>query len=160
MRYSTSYADPVLKMREHLCFCFCIFLIQLYSAIASACNFPPNAGLEKRANFSTLNIGLSGSGDRTRVTCGAGSGDNCSAINYDSLGSSFQGLWISRFREGQTAAPSQLILQTLAQIAATGIVLGCSACRVERFTTRAQLKIKCIMQFFSVMAYLRSGQQQ
>jgi hypothetical protein len=34
MRYSTFYADPGLKMREHHRFRYCNFFIQLYSAIA------------------------------------------------------------------------------------------------------------------------------
>jgi hypothetical protein len=44
---------------------------------------PPDAGLQKRANFSTLIVDLSGTGDRTRATCVAGNGDNRSAIYYD-----------------------------------------------------------------------------
>jgi hypothetical protein len=63
--------------------CYCNFLIQLYSAIAT-CNVLPDAGLQKRANFSTLIVGLAGTGNRTRATCVAGTGTNCSAIHYDS----------------------------------------------------------------------------
>jgi hypothetical protein len=44
---------------------------------------PPDAGLEKRDTFSTIVIGLAGTGDRTRATCVAGSGNNSSAIYYD-----------------------------------------------------------------------------
>jgi hypothetical protein len=50
----------------------------------STCNVPPDAGLQKRATFSTLIVGLARTGDRTRATCGAGSGNNHSAIHYDS----------------------------------------------------------------------------
>jgi hypothetical protein len=48
-------------------------------------NVPPDAGLQKRANFSTLIIGLAGTGDRAQATCVASSGDNRSAIHYDNL---------------------------------------------------------------------------
>jgi hypothetical protein len=43
----------------------------------------PDAGLQKRANFSTLMVGLAGTGDQTRAACVAGSGTNRSAIHYD-----------------------------------------------------------------------------
>jgi hypothetical protein len=43
---------------------------------------PPGAGLQKRANFSTLIVGLAGTENRTRDTCVAGSGKNRSAIHY------------------------------------------------------------------------------
>jgi hypothetical protein len=45
-------------------------------------NQPPDAGLHKRATFSTLNVGLSGTGNRTLATCVASSGSNRSAIHY------------------------------------------------------------------------------
>jgi hypothetical protein len=45
---------------------------------------PREAGLQKRANFPTLIIGLAGTGDQTRATCVAGSGANHSAIQYHS----------------------------------------------------------------------------
>jgi hypothetical protein len=45
-------------------------------------NVPPYAGLQKRATFSTLNVGLAGTGNRTRATCVASSGTNHSAIHY------------------------------------------------------------------------------
>jgi hypothetical protein len=43
---------------------------------------PPDAGLQKRATFSTLHIGLDGTGNRTLATCVASSGTNRSAIHY------------------------------------------------------------------------------
>jgi hypothetical protein len=41
-----------------------------------------NVGLQKRDTFSTLNVGLAGTGNRTRATCEASSGTNRSAIHY------------------------------------------------------------------------------
>jgi hypothetical protein len=49
----------------------------------SACNVPPDAWLQKKTNFSTLIVGLVGTGDRSRATCVAGSGNNLLAIHYD-----------------------------------------------------------------------------
>jgi hypothetical protein len=54
-RNSTSYADPGLKIREHLRFCFCYLTIQCN---CSACEVSPDKGLQKRATFSTLIVGL------------------------------------------------------------------------------------------------------
>jgi hypothetical protein len=54
-----------------------------------ACNVPPDAGLQKRANSSTLIVGLAGTGDRARATCVSGIGNNCSAIYYDTVMISF-----------------------------------------------------------------------
>jgi hypothetical protein len=33
MQYSTSYADPGLKMQEHLCFCYCNFFYSTLSRV-------------------------------------------------------------------------------------------------------------------------------
>jgi hypothetical protein len=41
-------------------------------------------GLTMWATFSTLNVGLAGTGNRTRATCVASSGTNRSAIHYAS----------------------------------------------------------------------------
>jgi hypothetical protein len=38
-------------------------------SIAVLENVPPDAGLHKRDTFSTLNVGLAGTGDRTWATC-------------------------------------------------------------------------------------------
>jgi hypothetical protein len=45
-------------------------------------NVPPEAGLQKRASFCTLNVGLAGTGNQTQATCVASSGTNRSAIHY------------------------------------------------------------------------------
>jgi hypothetical protein len=45
-------------------------------------NVPSEAGLQKRATFSTLNVGLAGTGNQTLATCEASSGTNRSAIHY------------------------------------------------------------------------------
>jgi hypothetical protein len=70
-----------------------ILLLQLfYPTIQCKCNaciVSPDAGLQKRANFSTLIIGLARTRDQTQATCMAGSGNNRSAIHYDSDSSSF-----------------------------------------------------------------------
>jgi hypothetical protein len=59
---------------------------------------PPDAGLQKRANFSTLIVGLAVTGDQTRAIRVAGSGDNRSAIYYD-LVWAFYRLVVGRMRE-------------------------------------------------------------
>jgi hypothetical protein len=43
----------------------------------------PDAGLQKRATFSTIIVVLAGTGNQTRATCKAGSGTNRSAIHYN-----------------------------------------------------------------------------
>jgi hypothetical protein len=95
MRYSTSYVDPGHNMREHLC--FCVFWLQRHNSgpgkglhrqsnlpqslhrllatvknlthyiisIAVLENVPPDTGLQNRDIFSTLNIGLAGTGNWT-----------------------------------------------------------------------------------------------
>jgi hypothetical protein len=66
---------------RHSCFAACTF-VQLHSQVSSTAkilthfiisiavleNVPPDAGLQKRATFSTLNVGLAGIGNRTRAT--------------------------------------------------------------------------------------------
>jgi hypothetical protein len=61
-----------------------IFLTYFIILIAVLENVPPDAGIQKRANFSTLNIGLAGTGNRTRATCVASSGTVRLAIHYTS----------------------------------------------------------------------------
>jgi hypothetical protein len=51
-------------------------------SIAGLENVPPDAGFQKRASFSTLNVGLAGIGNRTRATSVASSGTSRSAIHY------------------------------------------------------------------------------
>jgi hypothetical protein len=57
-------------------------LIHFIISIAVLENVPPDAGLQKRATFSTLNVGLTGTGYQTLATCVASSGTNRSAIHY------------------------------------------------------------------------------
>jgi hypothetical protein len=55
-------------------------------SIAVLENVPPDAGVQKRATFSTLNIGSSGRDrESNRANCVASSGTNRSAILYTSL---------------------------------------------------------------------------
>jgi hypothetical protein len=58
-----------LKMQEHLCLGYCKKLTHFLISIAVLENVPPDAGLQKRDTFSTLNVGLAGTGDRTWATC-------------------------------------------------------------------------------------------
>jgi hypothetical protein len=51
-------------------------------SIAVLENVPPDAGLQIRDTFSTLNIGLAGTGNRTQATCVASSGTTRSTIHY------------------------------------------------------------------------------
>jgi hypothetical protein len=60
---------------------FNLFIVSI--AVLENANVPPDQGLQKRANFSTLIVGLAGTGDQNRATCVAGSGANRSAIHYD-----------------------------------------------------------------------------
>jgi hypothetical protein len=78
MRYYMSYADLIFAFAT-------AFLHPTIQCNYRACNVPPDAGLQKRVNFSTLIVGLAGTGDRTRTTCVAGSGHNRSAIHYDTI---------------------------------------------------------------------------
>jgi hypothetical protein len=55
-------------------FATAIFFYQTIQCNCSACNVPPDTGLQKRATFSTLIIGLARTGNRTRANCVAGSG--------------------------------------------------------------------------------------
>jgi hypothetical protein len=58
------------------------FQTHVIISIAVLENVPPVAGLQKRDSFSTLLVGLAGTGNRTRATCVASSGTNRSAIHY------------------------------------------------------------------------------
>jgi hypothetical protein len=54
-------------------------------SIAVLENVPPDAGLQtEKSHFSTLNVGLAGTGNRTWSTCVAGSVTRRSAIHYAS----------------------------------------------------------------------------
>jgi hypothetical protein len=58
------------------------FLLTHFIISIAVLEMPPGAGLQKRATFSTLNVGLAGTGNRTWATCVASSGTNRSAIYY------------------------------------------------------------------------------
>jgi hypothetical protein len=66
------------QLRLRYCKKFNPFII----SIAVLENVPPDAGLQKRATFSTLNVGLAGTGNQTRATCVASSVARRSAIHY------------------------------------------------------------------------------
>jgi hypothetical protein len=114
MRDSTSYADPGLKMRDTFALATVLtlksdpehplfkgantvsptsksqqtlatakFLTDFIISIAVLENVPLSRVTEK-SNFSTLNVGLAGTGNRTRATCMAGSVSRRSAIHYAS----------------------------------------------------------------------------
>jgi hypothetical protein len=59
-----------------------IFFTHFIISIAVLENVPPDAGLQKRATFSDLNVGLAGTGNQTPATCVASSDTNRSAIHY------------------------------------------------------------------------------
>jgi hypothetical protein len=59
-----------------------IFLTHFIISITVLENVPPDAGLQKRATFSTRNVGLAGTGNQTRAAGVASSGTNRSAIHY------------------------------------------------------------------------------
>jgi hypothetical protein len=59
-----------------------IFVTHFIILIAVLENVPPDAGLQKRATFSTLNKGLVSTVNRTRATCMTSSGTDGSAIHY------------------------------------------------------------------------------
>jgi hypothetical protein len=59
-----------------------IFSTHFITSIAVLENVLPDAGLQKRATFSTLNIGMAETGNQTRSTCVASSGTNRLAIHY------------------------------------------------------------------------------
>jgi hypothetical protein len=71
---------PRLQDVGHLCLRYYNFLTHFIISIAVLENVPPDAGLQKRAIFSTLNVGLAGIGNQARATCVASSGTNRSAI--------------------------------------------------------------------------------
>jgi hypothetical protein len=66
-----SFACPTAK--NVICFIISIAVLE---------NVPPDAGLQKRATFSTLNVGLDGTGNQSQDTSVASSGTNRSAIHY------------------------------------------------------------------------------
>jgi hypothetical protein len=115
MRDSTSYADPGLKMWDTFALATDLrlqsptrtalgiamhsqsnlkspptlatanYLTQFRISIALLEHVLPDAGLQKRTTFSTLNVGLAGTGNQTRATCVAGSVAKRSANHYVSI---------------------------------------------------------------------------
>jgi hypothetical protein len=65
---------PGLKMWDTLACATAIFLTHFIISVAVLEDVPPDAGLQNRATISTLNVGLAGTGNRTRATCMASSG--------------------------------------------------------------------------------------
>jgi hypothetical protein len=63
-----------------------LLLMQIFNlsiiSIAVLENVPPDAGLQKRADLTSLMVGPAGTEDQTRATCVAGSGASRSAIHY------------------------------------------------------------------------------
>jgi hypothetical protein len=80
---------PGLKMWDTFAYATASFLTRFIISSAVLENVPPDAGLQKRATFSTLHIGLAGTGNRTRATYVASIGTNRLAIHYASLLSGF-----------------------------------------------------------------------
>jgi hypothetical protein len=73
---------PGLKMWDTFACATVNYLTHFIFSIAVLENVPPDEGVKKRTTFSTLNIGLAGTGNRDRDTCVASSGTNRSAIYY------------------------------------------------------------------------------
>jgi hypothetical protein len=73
---------PGLKMWDIFACATANFLTHFIITIAVLEKVPPGAGLQKRATFSTLNVGLAGTGNQTQATCVASSGPSRSAIHY------------------------------------------------------------------------------
>jgi hypothetical protein len=78
-----------------------IFLTHFIILIAVLEIVPPDAGLQKRATFSTLNIDLAGTGNQTRATCVASSGTIRSAIHYALVGFSLQIFTLTTTTQGK-----------------------------------------------------------
>jgi hypothetical protein len=74
---------------------YCKVLTYFIISIAVLENVPLSRVTEK-SNFSTLNVGLAGTGNRTRATCMAGSVSRRSAIHYASAEIDFLTMLISR----------------------------------------------------------------
>jgi hypothetical protein len=62
----------------HLCLRYCKFLNPFYNLNCSA----RERRVTENRHFSTLNVGLAETGNRTQATCLAGSVTRCSAIHY------------------------------------------------------------------------------
>jgi hypothetical protein len=59
--------DPGLEMQKHTCFCCCKKMYPNQQCNFAAFNMPPDAGLQKKDNFSTFIIGLDKTGNQTKT---------------------------------------------------------------------------------------------
>jgi hypothetical protein len=73
-----------LKMWDTFACATANFLTHFIIPITVLESVPSDAGLQKRYTFSTLNVGLAGTGNQAGATCVASSGTNRSAIHYAS----------------------------------------------------------------------------
>jgi hypothetical protein len=78
-QYRVPSVSPTSK--SHQILATAKFLTRFIISIAVLENVPLSRVTEK-SNFSTLNVGLAGTGKRTRATCMAGSVSRRSAIHY------------------------------------------------------------------------------
>jgi hypothetical protein len=68
----------------YLCLRYCRFFNLFYNLNCSAWERAPWRRVTEKSHFSTLNLGLTGTGNQTRATCMAGSIDRRSALHYAS----------------------------------------------------------------------------
>jgi hypothetical protein len=66
----------------HLRLRYCKFFNPFYNLNCSARERAPLCRVTEKSHFSTLNVGLAGTGNRTQATCLAGSVTRRSAIHY------------------------------------------------------------------------------
>jgi hypothetical protein len=66
----------------HLCLRYCKFFNPFYNLSCSAWEHVPWHRVSENRHFSTVNVGLTETGNRTRATCMAGSVARCSANHY------------------------------------------------------------------------------
>jgi hypothetical protein len=79
VKYRVPSVSPTSKSQQTLA--TAKFLTHFIISIAVLENVPLSRVTEK-SNFSTLNVGLAGTGNQTRATCMAGSVSRRSAIHY------------------------------------------------------------------------------
>jgi hypothetical protein len=101
---------PGLKMWDTFACATAKKITYFIISIAELENVPPDAGVQKRATFFTLIVGLAGTGNRIRATCEASSSTNRSAIHYAmNLSVLLEGIFYMRVSAGQFQS-KQLIL--------------------------------------------------
>jgi hypothetical protein len=66
----------------HLCLRYCKFFISFYDHNCSAQERAPCCRVTEKSHFSTLNVGLAGTGNRTQATCLEGNVTRRSSIRY------------------------------------------------------------------------------